>query len=326
MKLFISKDIPLPAIDLLTESGFDISINESGSRLSPQQLIMACKHADYLLNVGQGQLDADFFEACAHLKGIALTSVGYDHVDLNAATAASIPISNTPDVLSDATADIAFLLMLAVSRKAFFRAMQVRDGAWTDFEFTKHLGVELQGKTLGIFGLGRIGLSLARKAKAAYGMKIIYHNRHRNPQAEEAVEATYVNFDDLLRHSDVLSVHTNLTAETAHRFNKDSFRRMKNSAIFINTARGRIHHEPDLIEALQKKEIWGAGLDVTDPEPMLPDNPLLNMANACIFPHIGSATLETRTKMALLAAKNLIAVKNGQKMPQVINEDVYNKR
>ncbi|WP_437918207.1 2-hydroxyacid dehydrogenase [Sphingobacterium sp. LRF_L2] len=323
MKVFISKNIPLPGIENLRNAGVEIAINEKSIPLSREELICACKEVDLLLHVGQGKLDHIFFENCAHLKGIALTSVGYDHVDLQAATKAKIPVSNTPDVLSDATADIAFLLMLAVSRKAFYRAQQVKNGQWKDFEFTKDLGTELYGKTLGIFGLGRIGLSLARKAQAAYHMRIIYHNRHRNTEAEKLVNASYVNFDDLLTQSDVISVHTNLTAETQYRFNQDSFRRMKKSAIFINTARGKIHHETDLSEALQHGEIWGAGLDVTDPEPMRADHPLLNMSNVCILPHIGSATLETRTQMALLASNNLIALKNGNKMPQVINSQVY---
>ncbi|TDS17237.1 2-hydroxyacid dehydrogenase [Sphingobacterium paludis] len=325
MKVFVTKKIPQAGIENLLKAGFDVSIHEQSDRLSQEELIQACQDVDVLLNVGQGKLDETFFKSCAHLKGIALTSVGYDHVDLAAATEAGIPVSNTPDVLSDATADIAFLLMLAVSRKALFRANQVSSGAWADFEFTKDLGIELYGKTLGIFGLGRIGLSLARKAQAAYGMNIIYHNRNRNTEAEKRVEATYVNFDTLLRESDVLSLHTNLTPETQHRFNAEAFRRMKESAIFINTARGKIHHELDLIAALEQGEIWGAGLDVTDPEPMQADNPLLKMSSVCVFPHIGSATIETRTQMALLASNNLIAVRNGKKMPQVINDDVYRK-
>ncbi|KGE15815.1 2-hydroxyacid dehydrogenase [Sphingobacterium deserti] len=326
MKVFITKKIPQAGIDTLKEAGFEISVHDESDKLSQQELIKACQDVDLLLNVGQGKLDSTFFSACSHLKGIALTSVGYDHVNLDAATKAGVPVSNTPDVLSDATADIAFLLMLAVSRKAFFRANQVLNGAWADFEFTKDLGIELYGKTLGIFGLGRIGLSLARKAQAAYGMNIIYHNRSRNTEAEKLVEATYVNFDTLLKESDVLSVHTNLTPETQHRFNAQAFQRMKDSAIFINTARGKIHHEMDLTEALRTGEIWGAGLDVTDPEPMQADNPLLKMSSVCVFPHIGSATIETRTQMAILASNNLIAVLKGNKMPQVVNADVYKEK
>ena len=323
MKVYISRNIPAVAIDVLKEYGLDVTINTENKKLTQQELIDACQHADLLLNVGHADLDKHFLQSCSHLKGIALASVGYDHVDISAATALGIPISNTPDVLSGATADVAFLLMLAVSRKAFYRANEVREGKWKDFEFMQDLGVELNGKTLGIYGLGRIGLELAKKAKAAYNMNIIYYNRSRNTEAENQINAKYVNFDDLLTQSDVISAHTNLSTETQYRFNKDTFKRMKNSAIFINTARGKVHHEQDLIDALQQGEIWGAGLDVTDPEPMSPTNPLLQMSNVCVLPHIGSATIETRTQMAVMAANNLIAAKNDNPMMQIVNKEVY---
>jgi glyoxylate reductase len=323
MKAYISRNIPSDAIDVLKEYGFEVTVNTENKKLTQQELIEACQHADVLLNVGHADLDKHFLESCKHLKGIALASVGYDHVDVETATALGIPVSNTPDVLSGATADVAFLLMLAVSRKAFYRANEVREGKWKDFEFMQDLGIELNGKTLGIYGLGRIGLELAKKAKAAYNMNIIYYNRSRNPQAEELVEAKYVNFDELLTQSDVISAHTNLSSETQYRFNKDAFKRMKRSAIFINTARGKVHHEQDLLEALQQGEIWGAGLDVTDPEPMTPNNPLLQLPNVCVLPHIGSATIETRTQMAIMAANNLIAVKYGNPMMQIVNKEVY---
>ncbi|NGM73058.1 2-hydroxyacid dehydrogenase [Sphingobacterium sp. SGL-16] len=323
MKAYISRNIPSDAIDVLKQYGFEVTVNTENKKLTQQELIEACQHADVLLNVGHADLDKHFLESCKHLKGIALASVGYDHVDVETATALGIPVSNTPDVLSGATADVAFLLMLAVSRKAFYRANEVREGKWKDFEFMQDLGIELNGKTLGIYGLGRIGLELAKKAKAAYNMNIIYYNRSRNPQAEELVEAKYVNFDELLTQSDVISAHTNLSLETQYRFNKDAFKRMKKSAIFINTARGKVHHEQDLLEALQQGEIWGAGLDVTDPEPMSPNNPLLQLPNVCVLPHIGSATVETRTQMAIMAANNLIAVKYSNPMMQIVNKEVY---
>jgi len=323
MKAYISRNIPSDAIDVLKEYGFEVTVNTENKKLTQEELIEACQHADVLLNVGHADLDKHFLESCKHLKGIALASVGYDHVDVETATALGIPVSNTPDVLSGATADVAFLLMLAVSRKAFYRANEVREGKWKDFEFMQDLGIELNGKTLGIYGLGRIGLELAKKAKAAYNMNIIYYNRSRNPQAEELVEAKYVNFDELLTQSDVISAHTNLSSETQYRFNRDAFKRMKKSAIFINTARGKVHHEQDLLEALQQGEIWGAGLDVTDPEPMSPNNPLLQLPNVCVLPHIGSATVETRTQMAIMAANNLIAVKYGNTMMQIVNKGVY---
>lgn len=324
MKVYISRNIPNQAIEVLEEYGFEVEINKDNRILTQQELIDACQHVDVLLNVGHADLNAYFLESCKHLKGIALASVGYDHVDLEKASELNIPISNTPDVLSGATADVAFLLMLAVSRKAFHRAREVEQGNWKDFEFMQDLGVELNGKTLGIYGLGRIGLDLAKRAKAAYNMNIIYYNRNKNHEAEQQVDAKYVNFDDLLTQSDVISLHTNLSAETQYKFNVDTFKRMKNSAILINTARGKVVNEIDLIKALEQGEIWGAGLDVTDPEPMSRENPLLKMPTVCVLPHIGSATIETRTQMAIMAANNLIAVKNKQPMMQIVNKEIYN--
>lgn len=325
MNIYISRNIPEAAIAVLKEQGLQVTINSENKKLTQEELIEACQQVDLFLNVGHADLNRHFLEACNHLKGIALASVGYDHVDLEAATELGIPVSNTPGVLSGATADVAFLLMIAVSRKAFYRAQEVREGKWKDFEFMQDLGIELNGKTLGIYGLGRIGFDLAKKAKAAYNMNIIYHNRSRNVEAEQSLGAKYVNFDDLLTQSDVISLHTNLSLETQYRFNKDSFKRMKNSAILINTARGKVVKEDDLLEALRAGEIWGAGLDVTDPEPIDPNNPLLSLPNVCVLPHIGSATIETRTQMAIMAANNLIAAKNGIKMMQIINEEVYGK-
>lgn len=323
MKVYISRDIPQAGYDLLEENGFELLVNRENHKHTAEELIEACQEVDFLLNAGLTPLDTHFIESCSHLKGIALASVGYDYVDIEAATKHKIPVSNTPDVLSGATADVAFLLMLAVSRKAFHRSREIAKGNWKDFEFMQDVGIELNGKTLGIYGLGRIGFELARKAKAAYDMDIIYYNRSRNATAERSLGARYVNFDELLTQSDVLSVHTNLSPETQYRFNKGVFKRMKNSAIFINTARGKVHHEADLIEALQMGEIWGAGLDVSDPEPMSADNPLLQMPNVCVLPHIGSATIETRTNMTTMAASNIILAAQGAKMPQVINKEVY---
>jgi glyoxylate reductase len=201
----------------------------------------------------------------------------------------------------------------------------IERGEWNFFEPTKNLGQELYGKTLGVFGLGRIGARVAHKAKAAYSMNIIYHNRSRNEAAEAELGATYVSFEKLLAQSDVITVHTNLSDETKGIFNQHAFAQMKPNAIFVNTARGGIHNEIDLIAALRHQTIWGAGLDVTNPEPMQRDNPLLSMENVCVLPHIGSATQETREKMALMAAQNIIKALQGEKMPQVINAEVYEK-
>ncbi|MFA6277040.1 MAG: D-glycerate dehydrogenase [Pedobacter sp.] len=323
MKILITRKIPQKGIQLLEEAGHTLTIHSETVTLTKTELINLAKQHDAVVSVGGNQLDSNFFEQCNHLKCIALMSVGYDNVDINAANLYKIPVSNTSDVLSKATSDIAFLLMLAVSRNAFNMHKKIEQGSWKNFEPTADLGIELYGKTLGVFGLGRIGIELAKKAKAAYEMKIIYHNRKRNEEAEDLIGATYVSFDELLAQSDVISIHANLSDETREIFDKTAFSKMKSSALFINTARGAVHNEKDLIEAIQSKTIWGAGLDVTNPEPMDKTNPLLNLPNVCVLPHIGSATVETRDQMALMAARNIIAALNNQKMPQVINKEVY---
>jgi lactate dehydrogenase-like 2-hydroxyacid dehydrogenase len=226
-------------------------------------------------------------------------------------------------VLSNATADTAFLLMMAVSRKAFFMHKRIIAGQWDFFEPLADLGIELTGKTLGILGLGKIGFEMAKRCKGAYQMKVIYHNRGTNAEAEKELGAIKVSFDELLRQSDVLSVHTSLTPETKNLFDKNAFSKMKSTSIFVNAARGGIHNEHDLTEALQNKTIWGAGLDVTNPEPMVHNNPLLAMENVAILPHIGSATMETREAMAKLAALNIIAGIKGERLPYPVNPEVY---
>ncbi len=325
MKVYITRMIPEAGLHVLRQAGVEVIQYTGKTNIDKNELIQSCQQVGALLSVGPNKLDEDFLRACSHLKGIALMSAGYDQVDLQAATDNGIPVSNTPDVLSNATADVAFLLMLAVSRNAFYMHKTIGKKEWSFFEPTANLGFELYGKTLGILGLGRIGMSLAQKCTAAYNMQLIYHNRNRNTNAERTFGARYVSFEQLLQQSDVLSVHANLTADTKNMFNKTAFEQMKPTAIFINTARGALHNEQDLTEALVNRKIWGAGLDVTNPEPMLPDNPLLQMRNVCVLPHIGSATQETRSKMAVVAANNIVATLQGRPMPQVLNNSVYQK-
>jgi glyoxylate reductase len=323
MKVFISRKIPEAGLQYLKDAGIRISEWTEKRDLRPDELIEYCKNADAFLSAGGNKIDKTFLEAVNHLKVISLHSAGYDNVDVAAATAIKMPIGNTPGVLSDATADIAFLLMLATSRKAFYMSKSIQQGDWGFFEPTANLGIDIRGKTLGIYGLGKIGFELAKRAAAAFGMKIIYHNRNHNEEAENELNAKWVTFNELLESSDVLSVNTALTPETKGKFNREVFARMKPSAIFVNVARGSIHNETDLTEALEKGIIWGAGLDVTNPEPMRPDHPLLSMPNVCILPHIGSATEETRAAMSLLAAKNIVAGLKGERLPFIVNPEVY---
>ena len=323
MKVFITRKIPEIALKMITDAGIEVIEWYEKRPLSQAELVEYSKQCDGLLSAGSNKIDAHFLNECKHLKVISLHSVGYDNVDIAAANALKIPVGNTPGVLSGPTADVAFLLMLAVSRKAFYLHNKIIKGEWKFFEPTADLGIEINGKTLGIFGLGNIGYQMAKRCIGAYDMKVIYNNRNRNLKAEKELNAEYVSFEELLKRSDVLSVHTNLSEETKGTFNKNAFAQMKPSSIFINTARGAIHNEEDLIDALQKGIIWGAGLDVTNPEPMEKDNPLLTMPNAAVLPHIGSATVETRNAMAEIAAANLIAGLNGQRLPHPVNPEIY---
>jgi len=321
-KVLITRIIPAIAEDLLTQAGFTVSVWKGDRAMTKAELIDHALQANILLSLGSNKLDRSFFETCKHLEIVSQFAVGFDNIDVAAATDFKIPVCNTPDVLSEATADVAFGLMINVSRKMFYHHKLILKGEWKQFEPLKNLGFELSGKTLGIFGLGRIGSIMAHRCKGAYGMNVIYHNRNRNLEAETEVGARYVDFDTLLRESDILSVHSALTPETTGLFNKQAFSQMKNTAVFINTARGGVHNERDLIEALQNQTIWGAGLDVTNPEPMRADNPLLNMPGVAVLPHIGSATVEARTGMARLAAENVISFYKTGKPITIVNAEV----
>eukprot|EP01133_Synstelium_polycarpum_P014734 gene14734-17411_t len=321
-KVFITRVIPEKGLELLKEAGIEVNMWTQKRPLTPQELIDYCSQNDALLSVST-KIDAAFLNASKHLKVIALHSAGYDNVDVEEASRLKIPVGNTPGVLSAATADTAFLLMLACSRKAFYMHKQIQKGAWDFFEPTANLGIELYGKTLGIFGLGRIGMEMAKRCKGAYNMQIIYHNRAHNEQAEKELGAVKVPFEALLKKSDVLSVHAALSLSTREIFNLEAFSRMKTEAIFINTARGGMHNERDLKTALDQGMIWGAGLDVTNPKPMAADDPLLDRPNVCILPHIGSATRETRDAMSVLAAQNIIAGLKGERLPYAVNPEIY---
>jgi glyoxylate reductase len=323
MKVFITRQISQSGIRILEEAGIEFVLWTERRDVPQNELIEICKRFDALISVGQDKIDKKFLNACSHLRVIAQMAVGFDNIDIPEATKLKIPIGNTPGVLSNATADVAFLLMLMVSRKAIFMHKKIIAGQWGFYEPTENLGIELYGKTLGIFGLGKIGFEMARRCEKAFGMKIIYHNRSNNILAEKELKAKKVSFEELLAQSDVLSVHTSLTPATKGSFDLNAFNKMKRSSIFINTARGGIHNEADLIKALEENMIWGAGLDVTNPEPMAADNLLLSMPNVAVLPHIGSATEETRGAMATIAAENIVAASKGERLPHAVNPEVY---
>lgn len=322
VKIFVSSLIPAIGIEMLKNEYFKVTTWDDELPASRDELIKNIHQSDALFCTHAIHLDETILYECRHLDIISQFGVGYDNIDIAAATKLGIPVSNTPGILNDATADIAFGLMIAVSRKMFFMHKKIINGEWQHFTPTSFLGMELKNKTLGVFGLGRIGMEMAKRCKGAYNMNIIYYNRNKSEVAEKMLDAKFVSFDVLLRESDVLSVHCILSNETKNIFNKTAFDKMKPTSLFINTSRGGVHNEADLIDALDKKKIWGAGLDVTNPEPMHKNNPLLNMENVAVLPHIGSATVEARNAMSRLAAENIISFYKKGIIPNIVNPEV----
>jgi len=321
-KILVTRRYPKAGIKLLENEKHTLTLWEKERPMTPIELVETAKDHDAILCTLTDRIDQHFLDQCRHLDLISQFAVGYDNIDIVSATNFGIPVGYTPDAMSEATADIAFGLMIAVARKMFFLHKNIIKGNWGYFNPTGNLGFELKNKTLGVFGLGRIGVKMAQRCQGAYNMDILYHNRTPNTAAEKLLDAGYVDFNTLLSQSDVLSVHCALTPETRGVFNRSAFKKMKPSGMFINTARGPIHEEEDLIQAIDEGDIWGAGLDVTDPEPMQPDNPLLSMENVCVLPHVGSGTIEARNQMSVLAAMNIIEFYRHRTVPHIVNPEV----
>lgn len=324
-KVLVSRIFPETGIKLLKEEGFLVTQWKDERPMTQDELIGEAKKHHALFCTVSDKIDKRFLNQCSHLQFISQFAVGFDNIDISEATKLGIPVGYTPGVLTDATADTAFGLMIATARKMFYLHKKIINGKWDYFRPTGDLGIELKNKTLGIFGMGRIGIEMARRCKGAYNMHVLYHDLHRNNTAEKELNARYVDFNNLLAQSDILSVHCQLSNQTRGIFNHEAFSKMKPTSVFINTSRGTVHNEEDLIEALKTGEIWGAGLDVTNPEPMHPDNPLLKMENVSILPHIGSATEEARNAMSIIAAQNIIAYFKNKKVSHLVNPEVLKK-
>lgn len=283
-------------------------------------LLEKIRGCDGVLTLLTEKVDREFMEAAGpQLKVISNFAVGVNNIDIPEASRRGIRVGNTPGVLTEATADIAVALLLATARRIVESVDYVRSGKWHTWEPLGHIGADLRGATIGIVGMGRIGYSMAKRCRGGWDMNVIYHARKRSEVAERELQARHVDFPTLLSESDFVSVHTDLNDSTRHLFNAAAFRQMKRTAIFINTARGPIHHEADLIAALQAGEIFAAGLDVTDPEPPAADNPLLRLPNCVVAPHIGSATVSSRNGMAEISADNLLAGLQGSPLRHSVN-------
>jgi glyoxylate reductase len=282
-----------------------------GPLAGPEGWRDALADAEALLCLLTDRVDAGLLERAPRLRVVANAVVGYEHVDRGACRARGITVTNTPDVLTDATADLAMALILSAVRGLTPAERSLRAGQFHGWGFWDYLGGDLNGKTLGIYGMGRIGRAVARRA-APFGMHVIYHSRTRLPVDEEAaLGVEWVDFDGLIARSDVLSLHAPLTPQTRHAIDADALRRMRPGAYLVNTARGALVDEAALVDALRDGPLAGAGLDVYEREPALHPG-LLDLPNVTLLPHVGSATRETRTRMAMLAARNVHAVLTGR--------------
>ncbi|CAN5174628.1 D-glycerate dehydrogenase [soil metagenome] len=324
-KVFVTRILPDAGMKLIKEA-CDAEIWQEP--LPPpyaviKQKVAGCQGLASLLT---DKIDLELLDAAPQLKVVSNFAVGFNNIDIPAATTRGIAVGNTPGVLTDATADMALCLLVTAARRIVEGHQYTLSGRWKTWEPLGHLGQDLAGRTLGIVGMGRIGMAMAKRCFGAWDMKILYHDHNRHAEAESKLHAQQIPFDRLLAESDFISIHTDLNEETRGMFSTAQFKKMKRSAVLVNTARGPIVDQKALHEALTSGTIFAAGLDVTDPEPPVPDDPLLKLPNIVIAPHIASATIATRDQMAEICARNLIAGVTGQKLPAWVNPEVEAKR
>jgi lactate dehydrogenase-like 2-hydroxyacid dehydrogenase len=279
---------------------------------------------DGVLSLLTDRIDDELLDAAGpQLKVVSNYAVGFDNIDVQACTRRRIPAGNTPGVLTETTADLAFALLMAAARHLDEGSRYVRAGKWKTWGPMLLLGVDVHGATLGVIGFGRIGREMAKRA-AGFGMRVLYHDVQRaTDEDERALRATHVDLDTLLAEADFVTLHVNLTAETHHLIDGRALGRMKPTAVLVNTSRGPVVDHAALHEALRDGRIFAAALDVTDPEPLPPDSPLLGLDNCLVVPHIASASRVTRGRMAAMAADNLLAGLAGKRLPTCINPEVY---
>lgn len=314
MKVVITRRIHPKAESLFNEHQIETEVWNEQLPPSKEKLGELCCEADGILSMLSDKIDAELIQNCKNLKVITNYAVGFNNIDTDYCRNNSILVGNTPDVLTDATAEFAMALTLSVTRNITLSHNETKEGKWKTWEPMGYLGMSLEGKTLGVFGMGRIGHSYAKKMKRAFGMNVIYTNRKANPDYEKEIGARLVPLDELLLTSDVISLHSPLTEETKNLFDSSKLSKMKKGSYLINTSRGELIVQEDLVQALNNN-IRGAGLDVTTPEPLPLDHALHNQPNVVLAPHIGSATDEAREAMAELAAMNIINALTGKEMP-----------
>lgn len=322
-KVFVTRIIPDEGLALIREA-CEMKLWEDELPPPRDILLDELRSREGLLSLLTDRVDVELMKLNPHLRVISNYAVGYDNIDVAAATERGIPVGNTPGVLTDTTADLAFALMMAAARRIVEGADYVRAGKWKTWGPKLLTGPDVHHATLGILGLGRIGQGLARRA-LGFEMHVMYYDVYRREDLEQSMGIEYANLPELYDRSDFISIHTDLNPSTRHMFNTGAFAQMKKTAIVINTARGPIIDHDALYQALVSGAIGGAALDVTEPEPIPKDSPLLGLPNCLIVPHIASASVTTRARMAEMAAANLIAGVRGERLPHCVNPEVYGK-
>ncbi|MCP4361288.1 MAG: D-glycerate dehydrogenase [Chloroflexi bacterium] len=319
-QVVITQKIDAAAVTLLNEAGIPYQHNQAVIPWLPEELKVQIADAEALICLLTDKINGEIIDAAPQLKIIANVAVGYDNIDVVAATKRDIVVTNTPNVLTETTADLALALLLAVARRIPAADAFMRAGQYQRFElFPEMLGVDVFGKTLGIVGMGRIGMAVARRAALGFGMKVIYTANSPKPAAEKELSAQQVSFAELLRESDFISINAPLTPQTRHLFTLAEFRQMKPTACLINTARGPLIKEADLVEALSQGLIGGAALDVFEEEPQMHFGLAQFRDRLVVTPHVGSATIETRQNMSRLAVENVVAFMEGKRPLTPIN-------
>ena len=323
VNVFVTRRIPQPGLDILFENCRDVEVNPDDRVLTREELLAQVEGRDGILSLLTDSIDADVMDAAEGCKVVANYAVGFNNVDVPAATARGIVITNTPGVLTDATADMAWALLFCTARRVVEADKFTREGKFKGWGPMLFLGGDITGKTLGIVGAGRIGSAMAKKS-VGFRMEVLYADPVRNEDMEHEIGATRVPLDTLLRESDFVSVHTLLSEATTRMIGERELGLMKPTAYLINTSRGPVIDENALVKALQEKQIAGAGLDVFEDEPQLAPG-LVELDNVVVPPHIASATIGTRAKMATMAATNLVAVLKGETPPNCVNPEVLGK-
>ncbi len=319
-RVFVTWRIPEIGIQLL-ERHFEVTVYAGNTPLNGSDLVHHLQGMDGVLAIFHNRFTEAVIQQLTTVRVISNMAVGYDNIDVAAATRRGICVTNTPGVLTEATADLTWAILLAVSRRIVEGHQIMVNDAFPGWDPLYLLGAEIYGKTLGIVGMGRIGAAVARRA-SAWNMKILYTSRSPKPEVEQSLGAQRVSFEELVQSSDFISIHTPLTPETHHLFNESVFRQMKPTAYLINTARGPVVDEAALVSALKNRWIAGAALDVFENEPLAHPE-LKQFPNVVMTPHIGSATVETRNRMAEMAAQNLIACLQGTQPPAIVNPEVF---